>query len=145
MKKRLNVIQIKGIRGLILAGFVVCCLATGFLVFPGWLCMNIWNYISAHLYTLPLIGLVQGILLWGIAVVSYLVFRKEPVLVCMRTPQGLSEEELKSVFGDLKKQSLEDPILQAMLKTREAELKYKAQQDSKLEESEPTNTDGTKI
>ena len=35
MKKNLKVIQIKGIRGLILAGLVVICLAAGFIAFPG--------------------------------------------------------------------------------------------------------------
>ena len=47
----------------------------------------------------------------------------------MKTPQGLSEDELKAVFADIKKQSLEDPILHAMMKAREAEMKYKAQQE----------------
>ena len=31
MKKNINVIQIKGIRGLIIAGFVVTCLFAGFV------------------------------------------------------------------------------------------------------------------
>ena len=50
----------------------------------------------------------------------------------MKSPQGLSEEELKAVFADVKRQSLEDPILQAMLKAREAELKYKEQKDVEI-------------
>lgn len=129
MKKKLNVIQIKGIRGLILAGFVVCCLAAGFIVFPGWVGMQVWNVVSTNTGAMPAIGLVQGILLWGILAVSYFIFRKEKVVVCMKTPQGLSEDELKAVFADIKKQSLEDPILHAMMKAREAEMKYKAQQE----------------
>ena len=146
MKKRMNVIQIKGVRGIMLAAFVVCCLAAGFIVFPGWLCMGLWNYISEYFYSLPPIGLFQGVLLWAILVSSYFIFRKESVVVCMRTPQGLSEEELKSVFENAKRQAFEDPILQAMLKAREAELKYKAQQGANQEESESTtNADGTKV
>ena len=129
MKKKLNVIQIKGIRGLILAGFVVCCLAAGFIVFPGWVGMQVWNVVSTNTGAMPAIGLVQGVLLWGILAVSYFIFRKEKVVVCMKTPQGLSEDELKAVFADIKKQSLEDPILHAMMKAREAEMKYKAQQE----------------
>ena len=43
----------------------------------------------------------------------------------MKTPEGLNEEELKTVFADLKKQSKEDPLLQAIIKAREAELKVK--------------------
>ena len=48
---------------------------------------------------------------------------------------GLSEEELKAVFADMKKQAKEDPILQAMMKAREAELKYKAQQEMENKEN----------
>ena len=114
MKKNLNVIQIKGIRGLIIAGLVVCCLAAGFIAFPGWVGMHIWNFISAQVESMPAIGLFQGILLWGIIIAAYFTFRKEKVVVCMKTPQGLSEEELKAVFADVKKQAQEDPILQAM-------------------------------
>ena len=48
----------------------------------------------------------------------------------------MSEDELKAVFEDVKKQSKEDPILQAMLKAREAELKYKAQEELKNNDQE---------
>ena len=75
----------------------------------------------------------------GILAVSYFIFRKEKVVVCMKTPQALSEEELKTVFADIKKQSLEDPILHAMMKAREAELKYKAQQELEKKEVEQTS------
>lgn len=148
MKKNFNVIQIKGVRGLLLAGFVLSCLCAGFIVFPGWVGMNLWNYLATSFNALPMIGLIQGILLWGILAVSYFIFRKEKVVVCMKTPQGLTDEELKAVFADMKKQSLEEPILQAMLKAREAELKYKAQQNPKSveeKEQQQANTDTSNV
>ena len=115
MKKNLNIIQIKGVKGLIFAGIVVCCLFAGFIVFPGWVWMNIWNFIASKFVEIPAIGLFQGVLLWGIMVATYFTFRKERVVVCVKNPQGLSEEELKSVFADIKKQSQEDPILKQCL------------------------------
>lgn len=139
--KKVNVIQIKGVRGIILAGFIVCCLIAGFIVFPGLVLMYLWNYITSYVQTIPAIGLFQGILLWGIILASYFLFRKERVIVCMKSPQGLSEEELKTVFADIKKQSLEDPILKAMLKAREAELKYKAQEKHQNEQETVINSD----
>lgn len=138
--KKMNVIQIKGVRGLILAGFVVSCLIAGFIAFPGLVSMYVWNYIASFSLAVPTIGPFQGILLWGILLASYFIFRKERVIVCMKSPQGLSEEELKSVFANVKRQSLEDPILQAMLKAREAELKYKALENQQKEQ-ETANTD----
>lgn len=102
MKKNLNVIQIKGIKGLIMLVMVGCCLVAGFIVFPGWVAMNIWNVLASLVNNAPSIGIIQGVLLWGIIVASYFTFRKERVVVCMKTPQGLNEEELKAVFADIK-------------------------------------------
>ena len=146
MKKNLNVIQIKGIKGLIIAGLVVCCLIAGFIAFPGFVGMHIWNYIASYIIAMPQIGLFQGILLWAIILTSYFIFRKEKVVVCLKSSQSLSEEELKTVFADIKKQSMEDSILQTMIKAREAELKYKIQQNLEIKESDNNqNQDNTNI
>ena len=150
MKKNLNIIQIKGIKGLIFAGFVVTCLAAGFIAFPGLVCMQLWNIIASYTTTMPAIGIFQGLLLWGILVVSYMVLRKERVVVCMKTPQGLSEEELKMVLADMKKQAQEDPMFQAFMKAREAELKYKIVKENETTESVETvessnSTDATNV
>lgn len=136
MKKNLNVIQIKGFKGLVILAMVGCCLGAGFIVFPGWVAMNIWNALAAFVNNIPFIGIIQGILLWGIIVASYFLLRKERLVVCMRTPQGLNEEELKAVFADIKKQAQDDKIIQAMIKARETELKL---QDSKEQEESKTS------
>lgn len=145
MKKNLNVIQIRGIKGLFIAGMVVICLAAGFIVFPGWVWMNLWNLAASYISDLPSIGLVQGVLLWGIILAAYFTFRKEKVVVCLRSPKGLSEDELKTVFADIKKQAQEDPVLQAMMKAREAELKLDSQpSEFKKVDSEEENTETRK-
>lgn len=136
MKKNLNIIQIKGVRGIIMAVFVVICLAAGFIVFPGWMSMHIWNFVVSYVPSIPTIGLIQGLLLWGIIVASYFVFRKEKVVVCMKAPQGLSDEELKAVFADIKRQAEIDPVLHAMMKAREAELKFKSFEEAQLNSDE---------
>lgn len=129
MKKNLNVIQIKGVKGLIMLVMVGCCLVAGFIVFPGWVAMNIWNVLASLVNNAPSIGIIQGVLLWGIIVASYFTFRKERVVVCMKTPQGLNEEELKAVFADIKKQTQDDKIIQAMLNARETELKLNEKEE----------------
>ena len=129
MKKNLNVIQIKGVKGLIMLVMVGCSLVAGFIVFPGWVAMNIWNVLASLVNNAPSIGIIQGVLLWGIIVASYFTFRKERVVVCMKTPQGLNEEELKAVFADIKKQTQDDKIIQAMLKARETELKLNEKEE----------------
>ena len=135
MKKNINVIQIKGIRGLIIAGFVVSCLIAGFVAFPGFVAMYLWNFIAQQIEQVPQIGIFQGVLLWGILVAAYFTFVKEKFVVCMKSPQGLSEDELKAVFADVKKQAEEDKIIQAMMKARETELKLKQIDENNKEDS----------
>jgi len=135
MKHNMNIIQIRGIRGLILTGCAICCLAVGFIGFPGWILMHLWNYAASYANMVPSIGIVQGILLWGIIIGIYLVCRKEKFVVCVKSPEGLSEDELKEVFADLKEQNAQEMIIKSMLKAREAELKLKDKStDTKITE-----------
>lgn len=140
MKHNMNVIEIRGIRGMIITGCALCCLAVGFIGFPGWVLMHIWNYLASFGLSIPSLGIIQGILLWGIVVASYFTFRKNPLIVCVKTPRGLSEDELKSVFADLKESTKQDIILQSMLKARETELKLSTE-DKETTKSEEEETE----
>ena len=140
MKHNMNVIEIRGIRGMIITGCALCCLAVGFIGFPGWVLMHIWNYLASFGLSIPSLGIIQGILLWGIVVASYFTFRKNPLIVCVKTPRGLSEDERKSVFADLKESTKQDIILQSMLKARETELKLSTE-DKETTKSEEEETE----
>ena len=135
MKKNLNIIQIKGTKGLLMAVGFVCCLIAGFGYFPGWVCMKVWNLISGFIEQMPSIGIIQGLLLWGIIAASYFLFRKEKLVVCMRSSEGLSEDELKEVFADLKQQAANDTLIQSMLKAREAELRIRNLKENNIQEA----------
>ena len=125
MKRNFNVIQIKGFMGIVYLAFIVVCLAAGFGWFPGWLCMKLWNLASSYVPQIPAISIFQGILLWAIIAASYFTFRKDKLVVFMNASEGLSEEELKAVFADMKKQVKDDLFLKNMMKSRDAELRIK--------------------
>lgn len=125
MKRNFNVIQIKGFMGIVYLAFIVVCLVAGFGWFPGWLCMKIWNLASSYFTQIPTISIIQGILLWGIIAASYFTFRKDKLVVFMNASEGLSEEELKAVFADMKKQVKDDLFFKNMIKSREAELRIR--------------------
>ena len=72
-------------------------------------------------------------------VAAYFTFRKQKLVVCMKAPKGLSDEELKAVFADIKKQAQDDTILQAMIKAREAELKLKDEQKEVVKDEIKSN------
>ena len=145
MKKNLNVIQIKGIKGLFYIAFIGCCLVAGFGWFPGWACMKLWNLAASHFMQMPTIGIIQGILLWGIIAASYFTFRKEKLVVCMKAEDGLSEEELKSVFADMKKNAQNDTIIKSMLKAHEAELRIRNLEETEIPKAEKTEEDKEKV
>jgi len=102
MRKNLRVIQINGFRGIIMALAVLTCLIAGFVVFPGYLLMTAWNSLLVKFVSVPLLGLVQGSLLWGIVVVSYMIIKKRHVMICFKNPTELSEDEINEVMDKMK-------------------------------------------
>ena len=125
MKRNFNVIQIKGFMGIVYLAFIGVCLAAGFGWFPGWVCMKLWNLASSYFTQIPAIGIFQGILLWAIIAASYFTFRKDKLVVFMNSSDGLSEEELKAIFADMKKHVKDDLFVKNMIKSRDAELRIK--------------------
>ena len=132
MKRNFNVLQIKGISGILYLVFIGVCLAAGFGWFPGWVCMKLWNISTTYVPQMPSIGIAQGILLWAIIAASYYTFRKEKLVVFMKASEGLTEEELQAVFADLKKQTKDDLFLRNMLKSRDAELRIRNLSESNI-------------
>ena len=102
MKKKLRVVEIRGFRGLLLAAAIGCCLFAGFIVFPGYVAMSIWNYVSVKTMMFPSVGLMQGVLLWGIVLVSYMIIRKRNFSIAFKTPNELSKDELDEVMAKIK-------------------------------------------
>lgn len=132
MRKNFNVIQINGFRGILYLVFIGICLAAGFGWFPGWTCMKLWNLLAVYFVQIPTIGIFQGILLWGIIAASYFTFRKNKLVVCMKASEGLSEEELKAIFSDMKKTVQDDSFIKTMMKAQDAELRIRNLSESNI-------------
>lgn len=102
MKKNLRVIQINGFRGLFLTFFVISCLIAGFIAFPAFLLMNIWNFLAVETASFPVINFYEGVLLWGIIILSIFAFCKKKFIVSFNAQQELNENELKNVVSRIK-------------------------------------------
>lgn len=103
-KRKMRVIQISGIRGVISAIFVGMCLVAGFVGFPAWAITNLWNNFLANAGMLPFINLFQGLVLWGILAVGYMILnQKQRYLMAFesRTP---SSAEIKKILNEIKTQ-----------------------------------------
>ena len=121
MKRRMNVIQINGFKGLVMAAGIVACLIAGFIAFPGLVMKTAWNFISAKTGLIPTIEIIQGILLWGIIVVSYLTFRRSPFFVEFKSTNDLSREEMDEVMQKIRMERQADILTRAMMKAKELE------------------------
>lgn len=103
MRKKARIIEITGFSGILKAIFVVTCLIAGFVVFPGYVAMALWNKFASMV--LPEINLFQGVLLWSIVFLLYFISSKNRVEICFGTPKELSEEEMSILMERVRHQS----------------------------------------
>ena len=122
MKNKLNVIQINGIKGMIFVAFAAVCLFAGFVVFPGLVMKYGWNFL-AGMTGIPAIGVFQGVLLWGIAVVSYFAFKKHGFFVEFKNADDLSREEMDAVIRKIQMERQSDLIARSIIRAKELEKK----------------------
>lgn len=106
-KRNCKVIKINGFRGLLLALFIGACLLTGFIVCPGWLCMNIWNYTASFFLLMPEMNLVQGVMLWAIIALSIYGINGNRFLVGFSSAPTLNEDQIKNIMERVKTATME--------------------------------------
>ena len=94
----MKIFQINGFRGLIMAAFIVCCLFAGFVIFPGVVAMNLWNKYLVNLLSFPVLDIFQGVLLWGITIVSYFIISNGRLPVSFESPDSLSDAEFNMIM-----------------------------------------------
>ena len=128
MRRNARIIQINGFRGLLTALFIITCLAAGFIAFPGFVAMNLWNNFAGS--NVPQINLYQGILLWAIIFLTYFIATKQRVAVSFATPKELNEEELKTLMERVKMQSQARMINKMILKNIEENEKISQTQNA---------------
>ncbi len=98
MNKNFKVITINGIRGVLAAIFIVLGLIAGFIISPGWVCMQLWNHIFEDSNTVALMNIYQGIMLWAIIALSLYALNNKKALIGFGSYQGLTPEQIKDLM-----------------------------------------------
>ncbi len=98
----MKIVQIDGIKGIITAIFVCACAFAGFVISPGYAAMSLWNKYLAQPYMFPTLSLFQGILLWGIIVITYFIITKNGFALSFKNTPEMSDEELNSIIKSAK-------------------------------------------
>lgn len=113
MKKEFKVITINGIRGAIVAIFIVMGLIAGFIISPGWVCMQLWNQaIEEFNLAVSTMNIYQGIMLWAIIALSLYALNNKRALIGFGSYKGLSPEQVKDIMSRAKES--EDKILKQL-------------------------------
>jgi len=105
MKKTSKVIEISGLTGIAMLLFSGVCLFVGFVIFPGFLAMNIWNKASSAISGFPQLNLFQGVLLWIIAALSAYISKKGKCPIALKRASQLNEEEINDLMRRIKEKS----------------------------------------
>lgn len=137
MKKRARVIQISGLRGILLVIFIGTCLCAGFVAFPSICTMHIWNYV-ANFISIPLINIYQGAMLWAIIAISgFIINDKEKFLVeFSASDDELSEKDMQKLMERVKLQSQAQALNSMILKSSELKSLKEIKPAEKIEKIE---------
>lgn len=110
MKKNFKVITINGVRGIFAAIFVVLGLIAGFIISPGWVCMQIWNKIAEETLSNTTMNLFQGIMLWSIIALSLYALNNKRTLIGFGSYPTLSPEQIKDIMNRAKANELKNTL-----------------------------------
>ena len=133
MRRNAHIIQISGFRGILMAIFVVSCLAAGFIAFPAFVAMYAWNY-AANYFAIPVIGFLQGLMLWAIvAITGFIINDRKKYLVAFSPKSELSQEEVEKIMERVKLQRKAQLLNSMILKSEE--LKKEEEKESKEKEN----------
>ncbi len=104
MHKRGRIIEIRGFKGLLTAIFIVCCLATGFTVFPGFIAMKCWNLLVPYITDMPQMNLLHGVMLWAIVFLIWFAFNGHLPSLHFGCNSPMNDEEIKDFIEAIKKE-----------------------------------------
>ena len=135
MRRNARVIQISGFRGILLGLFVASCLVAGFVGFPAFVAMHVWNFAS-HYIAIPTIGFLQGLMLWAIvALIIFLVNDRKGFLSTFTLPTQMPDEEMQKIMERVRMQTNAQIINSMILKSQELNKNIEEKQDEKDEEN----------
>lgn len=100
MKKNIKVIEINGMRGIFVIVYGIICAAAGFILFPAWLLMSIWNWFSVYVYNLPHMNLVHGFMLYAVLVLLYFATGSYKTSLNISSP-NLNKSHIAAIMKDI--------------------------------------------
>ena len=107
MKRNYNIIKISGLKGVIFAIFIIGCLAAGFVIFPAWVCMHLWNFVAGLFSAMPEMNLLHGSLMWCIIALSIYALNQGNFAISFSGApvSSPSEERIKEILRQIQEKN----------------------------------------
>jgi hypothetical protein len=105
MNKNFKVIQVHGLSGLLILGFVLTGVFCGFVIFPIWVIMNAWNAIVGDVLRGPMINYFQASLLWTFIALSLYLILKNSISIKIQQEEILDNKDIKNLINEMKHHS----------------------------------------
>ena len=139
MRKNTKIIQISGLRGILMLAFAATWLAAGFTAFPAIAAMYAWNY-AGNFIMLPVINIYQGLMLWAIIAISvYILNDRKKYLVAFKAPGELNDEEMKNLLERVKVQAQAKTLNSMVLKAGDIKPVEKIEKPEEVSENKKEN------
>ena len=101
MNKNFKVVELKGLSGLLILGFVLTSLFCGFILLPIWILMNLWNYIVGNMMHGAVINYAQAILLWVAIILSFYLLSKQSFSIKIEQEEFSENTDIKEIIGEI--------------------------------------------
>lgn len=100
MKRKIKVVEINGFRGILVIVYAIICAFAGFILFPAWSLMQLWNMLGTYIYNLPQMNLMHGFMLYAILILLY--FATNSHKTCFGVSSvNLTKSHIASIMNDI--------------------------------------------
>ena len=100
MNRKVKVVEINGFRGMLVIAFAIVCAIAGFIVFPAWALMSLWNVLGNYIYNLPHMNLIHGFMLYAIFILMYFATNSHKTCFGISSVK-LSKSHITSMMNDI--------------------------------------------
>lgn len=101
MNKNFKVVELSGLSGLLILVFVLTSLFCGFILFPIWILMTLWNYIVGNMMHGAVINYFQSALLWIAIILSFYLLTQYSVSIKIQQEEFSENTDIKEIIGEI--------------------------------------------
>ena len=80
--------------------FTIVCAVAGFVFFPAWGLMTLWNYVATNIYPMPHMNLLLGFMLYAVVILTYIATKPNKTFFGISSAD-LTDSNIAAIMKDL--------------------------------------------